>query len=64
MEFGKTKCNPSTNDGVANSVTFGDITISQFCDGSLWLEDGDVDAGSFDEAKFAAHVKKFYDENL
>ncbi|SAH95174.1 hypothetical protein [Enterobacter hormaechei] len=64
MKFGKTKCNPSTNDGQANSVTIGNITISQFGDGSVWLEYGDEDAGSFDEALLAEHIKKFYDENL
>lgn len=64
MKFGKTNCNPSTDNGEANSVTIGDITISQFGDGGLWLEDGDIDAGSFDEALFAAHIRKFYDENL
>ena len=37
MKFGKTKCNPSKNDGVADSVTIGDITISQFDEGGLWL---------------------------
>lgn len=64
MKFGKTKCNPSKNDGVADSVTIGDITISQFDEGGLWIEDGDVDAGLFDEALFAAHIRKFYDDNL
>ncbi|MCR6026798.1 hypothetical protein HLI26_07360 [Salmonella enterica subsp. enterica] len=64
MKVGKTKCNPSTNDGQANSVTIGNITISQFGDGSVWLEDGDEDAGSFDEALLAEHIKEFYDENL
>ncbi|WP_213132383.1 hypothetical protein [Citrobacter sp. FP75] len=64
MKFGKTKCNPSTDNGEANSVTIGNITISQFGDGGVWLEDGDEDAGSFDEALFAEHIKKFYDENL
>ncbi|EFE7247425.1 hypothetical protein F9V24_11660 [Escherichia coli] len=64
MKFGKTKCNPSTDNGEANSVTIGNITISQFGEGGVWLEDGDIDAGSFDEALFAEHIKKFYDENL
>lgn len=65
MKFGKTSSNPSTDSGTAQSVTIGDITISQFCDGSLWLEsESDNDAGSFDEEKVAAAIKNFYDMNL
>ncbi|QCR60820.1 hypothetical protein FD644_10780 [Serratia fonticola] len=65
MIFGKTSSNPSTDTGKAQSVTIGDITISQFCDGSVWLEsESGEDAGSFDEAKLAEAIKGFYDANL
>jgi len=36
MKFANTNSNPSTDTGKAQSVTIGDITISQFCDGSVW----------------------------
>lgn len=64
MKFGKTKCNPSKDNGETNSVTIGDFTISQFSDGTLWIEDGDEDAGSFDEQLFEQCLRKFYDDNF
>jgi hypothetical protein len=64
MRFGKTKCNPGTDTGEANSVTIGEFTISQFGDGSVWIEDGEEDAGSFDEALLIQALRKFYDENF
>lgn len=65
MIFEKTSSNPSTDTGKAQSVTIGDITISQFCDGSVWLESEiDGDAGSFDEAALAAAIKGFYNTHL
>lgn len=64
MKIGTTNSNPSKNSGVASSVTIGEFTISQFGDEHLWIEDGEEDAGSFDEALFAKAIRKFYDENL
>lgn len=64
MKFGKTQCNPHVDSGSAESVTFGEFTISKFGDGCVWIEDGDVDAGSFEESKFVEHIRKFYDENM
>ncbi|PSH23561.1 hypothetical protein B7R74_02690 [Yersinia pseudotuberculosis] len=64
MEVGKTTCNPSTDSGEARSVTIGEFTISQFGDGTLWIEDGEDDAGSFDFKKFEAAIKSFYEANL
>lgn len=65
MKFGKTNSNPSTETGVAQSVTIGDITISQFGDGALWIEsEADGDAGSFSEDMVASALKNFYDMNL
>ncbi|TDX14604.1 hypothetical protein EDF88_3921 [Buttiauxella sp. BIGb0552] len=64
MKFGKTKSNPGTDSGEATSVTIGEFTISQFGDGSVWIEDGEEDAGSFDEALLIQALRKFYDENF
>ena len=64
MKVGKTTCNPSTDSGEARSVTIGEFTISQFGDGTLWIEDGDDDAGSFDESRLIQVLRKFYDENF
>jgi len=64
MKIGTTNANPSINSGVANSVTIGDFTISQFGDGTLWIEDAEEDAGSFDEALFAKAIRQFYDANF
>jgi len=64
MKIGTTNANPSKDSGVANSVTIGEFTISQFGDGGLWIEDGEEDAGSFDEALFIQALRKFYDENF
>lgn len=47
------------------SVTIGDITISQFGDGQLWLEDSVAgDSGSFREKDVADVLKKFYESNF
>ncbi|WP_156730748.1 hypothetical protein [Morganella psychrotolerans] len=47
------------------SVTIGDITISQFGDGQLWLEDSVADdSGSFQEKAVADALKKFYESNF
>lgn len=47
------------------SVTIGDITISQFGDGQLWLEDSVADdSGSFQEKDVADALKKFYESNF
>lgn len=64
MKVGKTKCNPPSDSGEQHSVTIGEFTISQFCDGTLWIEDGEDDAGSFDEARLIQVLRKFYDENF
>ncbi|HDL6903126.1 TPA: hypothetical protein PXM78_000524 [Yersinia enterocolitica] len=45
-------------------MTIGEFTISQFGDGTLWIEDGEDDAGSFDEARLIQVLRKFYDENF
>lgn len=44
MKFHKTGCNPSTKSGLAEAVTIGAFTISNFGDGMVWIEDGDEDA--------------------
>lgn len=64
MEFGKTSCNPSKDSGDSTSVTIGEFTISQFSDGVVWIEDGDVDAGAFDEKLLVDAIRKFYSENF
>lgn len=64
MKVGKTTCNPAKGNGTESSVTFGEFTISQFDDGGIWIEDGDDDAGSFDEALFIECIRKFYNENF
>lgn len=64
MKFGTTNANPSNDSGTAQSVTIGDITISQFGDGHLWLEDGDEDAMAVGEEKLAAVLREFYNSNF
>lgn len=64
MKVGHTTCNPEKGNGTASSVTFGEFTISQFGGDGLWIEDGEDDAGSFDEALFIEHLRKFYNENF
>ncbi|MRT14964.1 hypothetical protein GJV07_22055 [Enterobacteriaceae bacterium RIT711] len=64
MKFGKTKCNPTTDSGEASSVTIGEFTISQFGDGGVWIEDGEEDAGSFDEALLIQALRDFYRDNF
>lgn len=38
MKFGKTGTNPSVDSGESQAVRIGDITISNFSDGVLWME--------------------------
>lgn len=63
MKVGETTCNPEKGNGRAKSVTFGEFTISQFGDG-IWIEDGENDAGSFDEKLFIEAIRKFYNDNF
>lgn len=63
MKFTEAETNP-TGDKI-QSVTIGDITISQFGDGQLWLEDSVAnDSGSFQEKAVADALKKFYESNF
>lgn len=61
MRFHKTGCNPSTNSGIAEAVTIGDFTISNFGDGQVWIEDGEEDAMAIDESKLVEAIRAFYD---
>lgn len=63
MKFTEAETNPMGNN--IQSVTIGDITISQFGYGKLWLEDSaDDDSGAFDEKAIADVLKKFYQSNF
>jgi len=63
MKFSNTEMNPTENKGP--SLTIGDITISQFGDGELWIESEERgDSGSFSEKDFEEHIKKFYAERF
>jgi hypothetical protein len=65
MRFGKTGTNPSVDSGESQAVRIGDITISNFSDGVLWLEsEEDGDAMSVSEEKLAAALKHFYVNNF
>ncbi|TCD25021.1 hypothetical protein E0D81_04850 [Lelliottia amnigena] len=64
MKFSKSDTNPSANSTDSDSVTIGDITISQFGDGGVWLEDVGGEGGSFREEDFAKHIKAFFDGNF
>jgi len=64
MKFGKTNSNPSVDSGLADSVTIGQFTISQFSDGVLWMEDGDEGAMTVSEGELVAALKSFYDGNF
>lgn len=63
MKFTEAETNPIGNK--VQSVTIGDITISQFGDGQLWLEDSATgDSGSFPEKDIADVLKKYYESNF
>lgn len=64
MKFGKSEANPSANKDDVNSVTIGDITISQFGDEGVWLDDAEGEGGSFREADLADHIKAFFNANF
>lgn len=64
MKFGKTECNPSTENGKADAVTIGDFTISNFGDGQVWIEDGDEDAMAIDESKLVEALRELYRDNF
>lgn len=64
MRFSKTDGNPSSNKDEFHSVTIGDITISQFGEGGVWLEDAGGESGSFREEDLAKHIKEFFNENF
>ncbi|AGQ30544.1 hypothetical protein [Serratia liquefaciens] len=65
MKFGKTNTNPSVDSGKSQSVTIGDITISPFSDGVLWMESESAgDAMSVSEEKLAAALEHFYNNNF
>ncbi|PBI79646.1 hypothetical protein A9993_07790 [Rahnella victoriana] len=65
MKFETTETNPSVDAGKAKAVTIGDITISQFSDGVLWMESEHAgDAMSVSEEKLAQALSHFYSNNF
>ncbi|PSH23562.1 hypothetical protein B7R74_02695 [Yersinia pseudotuberculosis] len=60
--FTNTDTNPSVDSGKSKAVKIGDFTISNYEDGTIWIEsDSAGDAGSFEFEGFESAIKAFYE---